>query len=122
MRRCVSLLALVALGAIVGAACSDVPAPSSKGNRAIGIEEQDIAEAKPPPEVEKGVVPDLVGVSVADSKDAIEQAGFKVGELDTTGLFGTVSNDMVVCEQDPAPGSGVKKGGKIGLIADRQCG
>lgn len=121
MRRCVSLLALVALGATAGAACSDVPAPSSKGNRAIGIEEQDIAEAKPPPEVEKGVVPDLVGVSVADSKDALAEAGFRTGTLDTTGLFGTVSNDMVVCEQDPAAGASPKGETKVDLIADRQC-
>ena len=120
MRRYAALL--IALGfAVTAVACEDVPAPSSKGNRAIGGEVQEIGEATEAPEAEPGVVPDLLGVTVADSRAALEDAGFKAGTLDTVGLFGTAEPNWLVCETDPAAGTAPPKGTKVDLIADKEC-
>jgi hypothetical protein len=113
------VLALVFM--VTVAACTDTPAPTSKGTRAIGAEEQEAQEAKAAPKTEKGVVPKLVGVSVGDAKKAIADAGFTVGAVDTLGLFGTPTNAWVVCEQEPAGGQSPAEGATVTLTADRNC-
>lgn len=120
MRRYAALLIVLGL-AVTAVACEDVPAPSSKGNRAIGGEVQEIGEATEAPEAERGVVPDLLGVTVADSRAALEDAGFKPGTLDTVGLFGTAEPNWLVCETDPVAGTSPPKGTKVDLIADKEC-
>ena len=117
MRRRAAAGVVVAL-AIVGVACEDVPAPTSKGNRALGGEVQEADKAKAAPTTEEGVVPKLIGVSVGDAKKAIAAAGFKTGEIDTVGLFGTPANNWLVCEQVPAGGASPEKGTAIDLTAD----
>jgi hypothetical protein len=120
MRRYVAVaLALVFVLAVV--ACTDTPAPTSKGTRAIGAEAAEVDEAKPAPETEAGVVPKLIGVSLGDSKKALVAAGFKVGTVDTLGLFGTPTNEWVVCEQQPVGGQSPGEGTSVDLTADRNC-
>jgi PASTA domain len=120
VRSSLLLIAVLALAAVV-VACTDTPAPTSKGNRAVGVEIEEAGEAKPAPETKAGVVPDLLGVSVGDSRDAIAAAGFEVGTVDTVGLFGTVANNWLVCEQLPQPGAQPQRGSPVDLTADRQC-
>jgi len=115
-RRAVTGAALVF--AVVAVACQDVPAPTSKGNRAVGVEVQEAEKAKAAPTTQEGVVPKLTGVSVGDAKKAIVAAGFKTGEIDTVGLFGTPTNAWLVCEQVPAGGASPEKGTAIDLTAD----
>jgi hypothetical protein len=120
MRRHATVGSALAL-AVAVAACSDVPAPTSKGNRAVGVEAQEAQEARPAPKTEQGVVPRLIGVSVGDAKKAIVDAGFETGTVDTPRLFGTPTNKWIVCEQAPAGGASPRKGTKVALTADRQC-
>jgi hypothetical protein len=112
-------LALVFTAVVV--ACSDVPAPTSKGNRAVGAEQEETQEGKPAPKTQKGVVPKLIGVTVGDSKKAIVAAGFKVGTVETLGLFGTPTNSWIVCEQLPVGGQSPGEGAEVNLTADRSC-
>lgn len=120
MRRYGALL--IAAGfAVMAVACTDVPAPSSKGTRAYGGEVQEIGEGTEAPKSEAGVVPDLLGVTVADSREALEDAGFKTGALETVGLFGTAEPNWLVCETDPVAGTSPPKGTKVNLIADKSC-
>jgi hypothetical protein len=112
-------LALVFMVTVV--ACTDTPAPTSKGTRAIGAEAEEAQEAKPPPKTEEGVVPKLVGVSLGDAKKAVVAAGFTVGTIDTLGLFGTPANNWVVCEQLPVGGQSPGEGAEVDLTADRSC-
>jgi hypothetical protein len=120
MRRYVAVaLALVFVLAVV--ACTDTPAPTSKGTRAIGAEAEEAQEAKPAPATEAGVVPKLIGVSLGDAKKAIADAGFTVGTIDTLGLFGTPTNSWVICEQQPAGGQSPAEGAEVALTADRNC-
>ena len=107
--------------AVVAVACQNVPAPSSKGNRAVGVEVQEAEKAKAAPKTQEGVVPKLIGVSVGDAKKAIAAAGFKAGEIDTVGLFGTPANNWLVCEQVPAGGASPAKGTAIDLTADSKA-
>ena len=117
VRRRAAAGVVVAL-AIMTVACEDVPAPTSKGNRAVGGEVQEAEKAKAAPTTQEGVVPKLIGVSVGDAKKAIVAAGFKMGEIDTVGLFGTPTNSWLVCEQVPAGGASPEKGTAIDLTAD----
>jgi hypothetical protein len=103
---------------VVAVGCQDVPAPTSKGNRAVGQEVQEADKAKAAPTTQEGVVPKLIGVSVGAAKKAIVAAGFKTGEIDTVGLFGTPTNNWLVCEQVPAGGASPEKGTAIALTAD----
>jgi PASTA domain len=120
MRRYAAVgLALVFVLTVV--ACTDTPAPTSKGNRAVGVEAEEADEAKPAPDTEKGIVPKLIGVSVGDAKQAIADAGFTVGAVETLGLFGTPTNTWVVCEQQPVGGQSPREGAKVDLTADRAC-
>lgn len=89
--------------AIALGACTDVPAPSSKGT-AVGAESQAVDEANPAPETERGVIPDLTEVTLADSKEALADAGFDNVRAETASTFGSVSDELLVCEQEPAPG------------------
>ena len=120
VRRYAPLVAVVVFTILV-AACTDTPAPTSKGTRAVGGEVQEAGEAKPAPETEKGVVPDLIGVSVGDAKTAVSEAGFETGNVDTVGLFGTVADDWLVCTQKPEAGASPGRGTKVHLTADREC-
>jgi hypothetical protein len=117
MRRHAVTAAVVAL-AVVAVACQDVPAPSSKGTRAIGGEVQEAEKAKAAPKTQEGVVPTLKGVSLGDAKKALAAAGFEPGEIDTVGLFGTPDNKWLVCQQNPPGGASPKKGTPVDLIAD----
>jgi len=118
-RHGVAGLALVFMVVVI--ACSDVPAPTSKGNRAVGADVQEAEQGKPPPKTQKGVVPKLTGVSVGDSKKAIVAAGFTVGTVETLGLFGTPTNNWIVCEQLPVGGQSPSEGTEVNLTADRSC-
>jgi hypothetical protein len=120
MRRRAVAGAAVAL-VVVAVACQDVPAPTSKGNRAVGVDVQEAEKAKAAPKTQEGVVPKLIGVSVGDAKKAIVAAGFKTGEIDTVGLFGTPTNNWLVCEQVPTGGSSPEKGTAIDLTADSKA-
>jgi hypothetical protein len=120
MRRRAVTGAVLAL-AVVAVACEDVPAPTSKGNTAVGVEVQEAEKAKAAPNTQEGVVPKLIGVSVGDAKKAIVAAGFTTGEIDTVGLFGTPTNNWLVCEQVPAGGSSPEKGTAIDLTADSKA-
>lgn len=114
--------ALIALAlAITVVACTDTPAPSSKGNRAVGGEVQEVAESKPAPETEAGVVPDLIEVTLADSKKALADAGFETVRAETASTFGTVDDDLLVCVQDPKAGSSLPRDTRITLVVDRSC-
>jgi hypothetical protein len=119
MGKLVALIAVIAVG--VTAACSDAPAPSAKGTRAVGGETQEIGEARPAPNTERGVVPDLTEVTVADSRKALADAGFETGQVETTALFGTVGGALLVCSQSPQAGATPRRGTKVNLVADRQC-
>jgi hypothetical protein len=114
------VIALVA--AMVVVACSDVPAPTSKGNRAIEGTPEEVADAAPAPQTEDGVVPDLFEVTLTDSKKALTDAGFKKVEADTASVFGTVSGELLVCEQDPEAGASPPSNTPISLTVDRSCG
>lgn len=114
----VALLGLVF--AIVVGACSDVPAPSSKGT-AVGAESQGVGESKPPPETERGVIPDLLEVTLADSRKALADAGFKTVRAETASVFGSVSDELLVCGQDPAAGETPPPDTHIVLTVDRVC-
>jgi hypothetical protein len=116
-----AVVGLAVVFMVVVVACSDVPAPTSKGNRAVGVEQEEAAEGKPPPKTQAGVVPKLVGVTVGDSKKAIVAAGFVTGTIDTLGLFGTPANNWIVCEQSPVGGQEPGEGAEINLTADRSC-
>lgn len=120
MRRHGAVAVVVAL-AVAGAACEDVPAPSSKGNRAVGVEVQEAEDTRAAPKAQQGVVPKLIGVSVGDAKKVIAAAGFKIGTVDTLGLFGTPANNWVVCKQAPAGGASPREGTEVDLTASRAC-
>ena len=107
--------------AVVAVACQDVPAPTSKGNRAVGAEVQEAEKAKAAPAAQEGIVPKLTGVSIGDAKKAIADAGFKVGAIDTVGLFGTPDDKWLVCEQAPAGGTSPAKGTTVDLTADSKA-
>ena len=114
-------LVLIPIGLLlVAAACSDVPAPTSKGTRAVGAEIEEVGEAREVGKTKPGVIPDLIGVTVSDSRKALEKAGFKA-EVDTEGLFATAEPNWLVCSQDPAAGETPKEGTKVALVADRTC-
>jgi hypothetical protein len=113
------VIAIVAAMAVV--ACSDVPAPTSKGNRAIDVEQEQVADANPAPETEKGVVPDLFEVTLTDSKKALSEAGFKKVSADTVSVFGSVSGELLVCEQEPKAGASPPTKTTITLEVDRSC-
>jgi hypothetical protein len=106
--------------AIVVGACSDVPAPSSKGT-AVGAESQEVDEAKPPPEIEEGVIPDLMEVTLGDSREALADAGFENVRAETASVFGTVGDELLVCEQEPAAGESPPPKTQILLSVDRVC-
>lgn len=112
-------LLVIAVG-VLTVACTDTPAPTSKGT-AVGAEVEEVGEARAVGETKAGVVPDLVGVTVADSRKALEKAGFKSGEVEGQGLFATPEPNWLVCSQDPAAGQSPPKGTTVDLVADRQC-
>lgn len=118
-----SLLAIGLALAITVAACTDEPAPSAKGTPAVGgsASEEETQEAKPAPETKAGVVPDLIGATLKDSKKAVKDAGFKVGDVRTVALFGDVTDDQLVCEQGEAPGASPRKGAEISMRVDSAC-
>ena len=129
MRRYLAIVIGLAL-ALGIAACTDTPsagkspyAGSGEGGLSRAQEEAAYLEegaALPPPEVEKGVVPDVLGVRLGDAEEAIKEAGFKTS-VEGGGLFKIVSAKMLICEQDPEGDSSPKKGSKVELLAERSC-
>jgi hypothetical protein len=126
----------LAIGLVIGAAlaltvaaCTDTPASSSKGpaggTGATGLSRIEgdsfVAEGKAPPEVKKGVVPDVLGVYLEDAEVVIEEAGFKLGELEGGGVGGVFVPQDVICEQRPQGGAKPKPGSKVILVAEREC-
>ncbi len=124
------LLAVIGLGIVFTvAACSDTEGGGGKGpgagSGATGLTrgggEPDVA-TKPAPEVEKGVVPDVVGVSLGDAQPAIKEAGFKEVEISGGVGVGTVfPPSLVICSQEPEAGSTPKKGTAVDLVAETSC-
>jgi len=121
--RTYSLLAIGLAFVLTVAACTDEPAPSAKGTRAVGgsASDEEAQEAKPAPETQAGVVPDLIGVTLKDSKKAVKDAGFKVGDVRTIALFGDVTDDQLVCVQGEDPGSSPPKGAEVTMRVDTAC-
>ena len=119
MRRYAPALIALALASTV-AACTDTPAPSSKGT-AVGAEAQEVAGSNPAPETEAGVVPDLLEVTLADSRKALADAGFETVRAETASQFGTVDNALLVCIQDPEAGTSPPRDTRITLTVDRSC-
>ena len=121
------LLPILALGILfIFAACSDSQGGggAGSGEGGLGRFSEDTPEIKtlPAPEVEQGVVPELVGVSLGDSEAAIKEAGFKVGDISGGVGVGTVfPPTLAVCSQDPEPGGIPKKGSAIDLNAEVAC-
>ncbi len=114
--------------ALVFAACSDTSEPSQQGRAGAGSEgallEEERPEpvAAPPPEVEKGVVPDLLGTSLMDAEAAIKDAGFRRGELEGgVGAGSIFPPSLLICEQDPEAGASPKEGTKVDLVARLEC-
>jgi hypothetical protein len=110
------------------AACTDTPSTQGKGPAGGtgegGIsrlsDDADDQEALPAPTVEKGVVPDVLGVALGDAEDAIEAAGFET-DAEGGGAFNVLTASLLICEQDPEGGSSPKKGSGVALQAERSC-
>lgn len=67
--------------------------------------------------VENGSVPDVIGKSESDARKALEDAGFKVGEIKEEESEGEAG---IVLKQDPAGGSSLKKGEEVGLTISKE--
>jgi len=124
-----SAIALGILAAAVLAACSDTPTGSKNspqagaGGSGIGrfSDDSDTKNAVVAPPVEKGVVPDVIGVAAADGEAVIEEAGFKV-EIEGGGVFGlTADPSLLICTQDPAGGETPKKNSVVTIEGQRSC-
>ena len=123
------LLAAAGLVLLVAvAACSD-SGGSGKGAEASGEtgllrsggDSVEIVTIPAPP-VEKGVMPDLVGVALGDGEAALKEAGFKTGQLAGGVGVGTVfPPTLAICSQDQEPGSEPKKGTEVMLIVKQIC-
>ena len=110
------------------AACADSSSPSQQGRAGAGSEgalqsaDRPDASTLPAPEVEKGVVPDLVGTSLKEARKAIDEAGFTEGEIEGgIGAGSIIPDTLVICAQDPEPGSTPKKGTEINLEGRLEC-
>ena len=110
------------------AACSDTSKPSQQGRAGSGsegglvAEERAESDAKPAPKVKAGVVPDLLGTTLANAQQAIKQAGFTEGDIEGgVGAGSIFPPSLLICEQDPEPGSSPKEGTEIALVAEREC-
>lgn len=67
-------------------------------------------------------VPDLAGVADDDVKAEIGPLGLKVESEDGGGfLDGLLPGDPVVCEQEPAPGTEVRRGTTVRVVVARSC-
>jgi hypothetical protein len=111
--------------AVTLAACSDESSPPQQaavpGEGGVTRAERPEADAKVP-EVEKGVVPDLLGASYGTAQEAIKKAGFKEGDVEGGLGVGTYfPTTLEVCEQAPEPGASPKEGTKIDLDARVKC-
>jgi beta-lactam-binding protein with PASTA domain len=64
-------------------------------------------------------VPDVVGLRLDRASRTMHDRGLRVNE-ECNGLFGCiVKRRWVVCDQDPAPGSRVRRGFVVALYSDR---
>ena len=79
----------------------------------ITVGEPDVAEPSPLPDVEPGVVPDLVGIGEGDAFKLLYQAGLE-GESAFAPVAG-VANGLVA-STDPAPGTRVDAGATVNLV------
>ena len=68
---------------------------------------------RPVGEVEKGVVPNLTGVSVDAALDALTQAELDYFIVETDSVEGTPG---IVASQDPEPGSDLNGDGSVTLV------
>lgn len=124
-----SAMALGMLTVFVLAACTDTPSGSQNspaagaGTQGIGrfSDDESVQQAIEPPAAEKGVVPDVIGVTTGDATAVIEEAGFEV-EIEGGGVFGlTTDEGLLVCTQDPAGGEEPKKGSKVAVEGQKTC-
>ena len=124
-----SAMALGVLAVFVLAACSDSPTGSQNspaagaGTQGIGrfSDDENVQQAIDPPTAEKGVVPDLIGVSTGDATIVVEEAGFKI-EIEGGGVFGLTSDEgLLVCTQDPPAGEEPKKGSTVTVEGQKSC-
>jgi hypothetical protein len=68
-------------------------------------------------------VPDLDGKNVADVEDALRGVGL-VPEVEQVGagfLDELLPGDPAVCEQDPSPGTEVRRGTKVHVVVSKSC-
>ena len=67
------------------------------------------------------MIPDVTEVTLADSREALADAGFENVRVETASVFGTVSEELLVCTQEPAPGETPPPNTRILLTVDRVC-
>lgn len=127
MRKWVALVAGLALAAAL-VACSDEVGPSAKGSAGdsdlVGQGEGGVLqEAKAPPQPEKGVVPDVLGVTLADAEQVIKDSGFRLGEVGEVSTFAdeAAPEDLLICEQDPEGGAEPPRKSKVDVEVDNSC-
>ena len=125
-----SAMALGMLAVFVLAACTDTPTGSQNspaagaGTQGIGrfSDDEDVQQATEVPAAEKGVVPDLIGISTGDATTVVEEAGFEI-EIEGGGVFGlTTDEGLLVCSQDPAAGDEPKKGSTVTVEGQKNGG
>ena len=121
----------VAIGlalAVTVAACSGAPEPTGQGSKAgtesiTGSGGKKLQEAKKAPTAEKGVVPDVLGVTQADGETVIKEAGFK-SDVQAASAFGdkAAPETILICEQDPKGGDKPSAGTTVELTVENSCG
>lgn len=68
-------------------------------------------------------VPDLDGMNVDEVEDALNDAGL-TPEIETAGagiIDELLPGDPQVCEQDPSPGTEVRRGSKVHVVVSKGC-
>ena len=67
-------------------------------------------------------VPDLVGFTPSDAKDALAGKGLEADVQESSGLFDfLLPEDARVCETDPQAGAEVDPGTTVSVFAAKRC-
>jgi hypothetical protein len=71
---------------------------------------------------ERVAVPDLAGSAAGEVEPEIERLGLRVEVRRGGGLLDRLlGGDLVVCEQEPAPGTRVRRGRTVAVVVARSC-
>jgi len=115
------LVALTGALSMALAGCDDSPAPMTKGQTstlassttsASATSNSTTAAAKGGPKVS---VPDLVFLYLSQAEDVLSPLGLTVKVVHEEWQTAGSSDDYVICEQDPAPGTKVAPGSTVGV-------